>query len=573
MPGGRPGPTSAPAGRRLAALAVLAVLAGVALAAGVLPGTAAPASAHTMLVSTDPAQDAVLPTAPDRIRFTFNEAVAVVPNGVEVYDAEGVTVASSSTVSGPDLDVRLEEEVGKGTLAVVWRVVGEDGHPVSGSLSFSVGAPSDTVAPVATGSTGATEAAESPRALTVARWVGYVGLLLAVGLVAFTVLLLPTSRVADDARRRLVVVARLSAAVAALAWLVGLPLAAVYQVRGGGSRLAESATWAALPAAEYAATAVVVGGIVVAVALLGHGAPARSRAVAALVAATVAACAPALTGHTRAATPEALAIGADMLHLVAGSVWLGGLVALALVLPDLAGRGTLAAEALARFSAFGAGILAALVLTGSLLAWRIVGSWSALVDSGYGQLLIVKLLATATAVAIAAWNRYSLLPGLQNAVRRRDRRAGARPLVRATTVEAAALVAVLLVTGLLVDRSAEVEASVAEAAAEPAVLTGRLGAIEVRATMSPATIGSSTVTIDMQDPAGEPFEGYDTPRARLSSERVDLGRIRLKSVAPGSYAAEVVLPAPGTWQLQVSLRVSEFENSVTTLELEPAAAN
>ena len=51
----------------------------------------------------------------------------------------------------------------------------------------------------------------------------------------------------------------------------------------------------------------------------------------------MAVAAPALTGHTRAAPPVPLSVAADVLHLVAGAVWLGGLVGLALTLPRLAG--------------------------------------------------------------------------------------------------------------------------------------------------------------------------------------------------------------------------------------------
>ena len=61
-----------------------------------------------------------------------------------------------------------------------------------------------------------------------------------------------------------------------------------------------------------------------------------------------------------------------------------------------------------------------LVVAGSFLAWRIAGSWGALLDTGYGALLLVKVLLVAVAVAIAAWNRFSVLPRLRDAARRSD---------------------------------------------------------------------------------------------------------------------------------------------------------
>ncbi len=537
-----------------------AVLAAIAIAAAWVLFTAGPASGHATLIRTDPAQGAVLESAPERIRFTFNEENIGTPEGVQVFDAQGGEIESSATVRGSVLEVDLTEEVGDGTLVVVWRVVSEDGHPVGGSLSFSVGAPSGQVEQPPTSSA----PISVPWGLSLVRWLGYVGLLVATGLVGFTLLFLPASHLADRARHRLVNAARTAAIAAAVAWLAALPLTVVYQV-GDVSSLTRSAAWTALPRTEYGVTAAVMVGVALAVGLLGRGLPTRPRGRAAVAASAVAASAPALTGHTRAASPEALVIGADMIHLLAGSVWLGGLVALALALPDLSGRGTMAAEVLVRFSGVAAGILVVLVATGSVLTWRILGSWSALGDTGYGQLLLVKIAVAMIAVLIAAWNRFKLLPGLQQASRRRERRAGVGLLVRSTVVEAVVLVVVLAVTALVVDRSPEAEAAPADTS-RTGVQTERLGEFEVKATVAPLTTGPNTVTIETRDSAGEPVEGLEAPRARLSSGQINLGTVPVENIGPGTYTAQVVVPTPGTWQLQVSLRTSKFDNPATTLE-------
>ena len=64
----------------------LLLLVGVAV---LVLGTAGPASAHATLISTDPVEGAVLEAAPEQVRFTFDEAVVGVPDGVQVFDAEG----------------------------------------------------------------------------------------------------------------------------------------------------------------------------------------------------------------------------------------------------------------------------------------------------------------------------------------------------------------------------------------------------------------------------------------------------------------------------------------------------
>lgn len=544
-------------GRRRPARLLL-VLVGLAV---LLVGPAGPASAHATLIGSDPVEGAVLDAAPDRIRLTFDEAVAAVPDGAQVFDAEGAPVAASAAATGKELAVSLPERVGPGTYVVVWRVVSEDGHPVSGSLTFSVGAPSVDVTPPPSGSTSTT----APLALSVSRWLGYAGLLLSTGLVAFCLLVVPADQLTGRVRHRLVAVARAAAVATVLAWLVGLPLTVMYQLGADVGALARSGTWAGVSTAEYVVTAAVVLGTAAAVGLLGLGTSTALRRFAALAAGTVAVVAPAFVGHTRAATPEVLVVGADMLHLLAGSIWLGGLVGLALTLRDLAERGDAAAVVLARFSGLAAGVLVALVAAGTLLAWRIVGSWDALVSTGYGRLLLVKVAFALVAVAIAGWNRYRLLPALRASSRQRARRAGADVLRRALVAEASVLVVVLAITGFLVDRSPQAEVS-AVSRERNGVQTATLGDVALLARLAPLTPGPNALTLELTDSAGAPFEGFEAPRARLASDDVDLGPVELTNDGPGSYTADVVVPSPGTWRLQVSLRTSEFDNPVTTVE-------
>ncbi|MDI1460884.1 copper resistance protein CopC [Catellatospora sp. KI3] len=547
--------------RRIRTTALLVLVFVPAMLLG-LPGRA---HAHAHLTGSDPAEGAILRTAPDRVRLTFDEAVRGVPGGVQVYGPQGDPVEAKPTVTGAELEVVLSARLGDGTTVITWRVVSEDGHPISGALTFSVGAPTPvtTPPPAASGTV-----PEVPWTLTLARVAGYAGLLLAAGLIAFAAVFLPADPGADRPRRRIAALARAAAAAGAAAWLAALPITALYLLGGGLARLGEGAAWSSLPPTEYAVTGTVVGGLALAAALLGPGPAARRRRFAAVAAAALAVMAPALAGHTRAASPELLVVGADALHLVAGSVWLGGLVGLALALPGLPGRGTAAAEVLARFSTAAAGVLAALVTTGTLLAWRILGSWTALLGTAYGRLVLAKIAIVLAAVAVAAWNRWSLLPRLARAASRTGRQAHARPVVRATAIEGAVLAAALLVTGFLVDTSPEGGSRPASVSAQanPDTQETTLGDITVRASLTPLTRGSNTITLRLSSAAGEPAEGVAPPVVRLSSDGAELGAVPLTQVSAGWYTARVVLPVGGTWRMQVSLRVSQFANPVGALE-------
>ena len=543
--------------RRRAASLLLALLAG--LLVSLVP--AAPAAAHATLVSTDPAEGAVLGTAPEQVVFTFDESVIGDPAGITVFDAAGDEVASSASVRGPRLVVDLDEEVGEGTLVVVWRLVSADGHPIGGSLRFSVGAPSEVVD---VPGEDADVDVDAPWRLGVLRWLGYLGLLAASGLAAFSVLFLPGDSRADDARARLQGASRLATGVAAVGWCFAVPLVALYQLGLGASALRDGATWSALAPSQYAVPAAVVAGLVLAVACLPPTRPDRLRALAVLAGCVVALAAPAFTGHTRAATPTAFVIGVDVLHLVAGALWLGGLLALALVLGDLSAHDRLGGGTLSRFSTWAAGILVVLVAAGTVLAWRIAGSWDALLDTGYGALLLVKVLAVLVAVGLASWNRFALLPRLHAAGRDAERRDRAATVVRTTWAEAGVLAGVLLVTGFLVDRSPEPEAAAATVASAASEVV-RLDDISAEVTLDPPAVGPTTVSITMTDADGAPAEGFEAPRLSLSTEGVDLGAVALTNLGPGAYAGDLVLPTDGEWTVQVSLRTTEFDNPVRSV--------
>ncbi len=121
--------------------------------------------------------------------------------------------------------------------------------------------------------------------------------------------------------------------------------------------------------------------------------------------------------HAAAVEPgTAAAIAADVVHLAAAGVWIGGLPALALLL-WLAGRAAgadarpYAVLAARRFSRTALALVSALVLSGVWSTWVQVGSVAGLLGTRHGRLLLVKLLAFAAMLVLAALSR-RLIPTL-----------------------------------------------------------------------------------------------------------------------------------------------------------------
>jgi putative copper resistance protein D len=128
-------------------------------------------------------------------------------------------------------------------------------------------------------------------------------------------------------------------------------------------------------------------------------------------------------GHA-AATEERLRLvhlAADVVHLLAAGIWLGGLVPLALLLAWAqrsahAAACAVAGAAVRRFSALGLTCVVTLVATGVANGWVLVGDVPPLVGTPYGRLLLLKLLLLVPLLGLAAVNRLTLKPRLVAAV-------------------------------------------------------------------------------------------------------------------------------------------------------------
>lgn len=537
-------------------------------------GLAVPAHAHASLLGTDPAEGAVLANPPTQLTLRFDEPISLPDKAIQLFDASGAAVPANAAASDTTVTVTVPDEL-SGSYLLAWRVISADGHPVAGSLSFAVGAPSPhRVQPLVSH---APSWVAVP--LAVAQVAGYLGLFLAVGLGVFAAFVLPSGAGgAERLRPVLRTVGRYAIAVAIVAWaaLVGLTVADQQGLDPDG--LLTLRAWTGATPDQLIALALLVAGLL----LVGVGAGLGSASLrGALIGAgaAIAVVAPSVTGHSRAFGPAWLVIATDILHVLAGSIWFGSLVGLVIVLVMARRRRpALVAIALVRFSALAAGVLGLLLATGTILTWRILGSWQDLIGTAYGQLLLAKIALVGVASAVAGWNRFVLLPRLRavtaDGAGRRQRRdveattgQGLFRIGRLVAVEASILVVVLGITGVLVDQSPHPAAAAVRTGA-PMVAAAPLGdSLTALATVAPGSVGRNLLLVQIQDASGEPVETAYPPTVRVRSDDVDLGAVPVRAQASGTYQGVVVLPHPGQWRVQVSLRLDEFDNPVTELVL------
>ncbi|MDT3415078.1 MULTISPECIES: copper resistance protein CopC [Bacillales] len=140
-----------------------------------------PVFAHASLLATIPQDGQVVQASPGEIALEFSEPLEEGLIDLRLYDEHGRSIA----LTGPHLTAgnaaRMRAEPPKlpdGTYTAVWSVVSEDGHPVNGSFTFSVGrSASGTIAPVSDGTSALLD-----RILAVIRYVVEGTLLIAAGL-------------------------------------------------------------------------------------------------------------------------------------------------------------------------------------------------------------------------------------------------------------------------------------------------------------------------------------------------------------------------------------------------------
>jgi len=138
-------------------VAVLAILVGMS-----------PAGAHAELESSDPKDGATLSSAPAAISFVFGEEILPEGNAVTLTDvaADSRLEVGPVEVEGDTVSVAWPSASPEGEFRAAYRVVSADGHPIDGTITFTVEqAVGDTEAtPTAVSASPATAESSSPAA-------------------------------------------------------------------------------------------------------------------------------------------------------------------------------------------------------------------------------------------------------------------------------------------------------------------------------------------------------------------------------------------------------------------------
>jgi copper transport protein len=274
---------------------------------------------------------------------------------------------------------------------------------------------------------------------------------------------------------------------------------------------------------------------------------------------------PAVAGHASVQHPVWLFLPANLIHVAAMAVWLGGLVAFLLCVPaatrKLAGpdRTRLLAATLGRFSPIALACVIALAVTGVIQALLQVDAFGELLHTAYGRAVLIKAGLLVLLVGLAAVNRRRTVPRLRSLADDGGMPGSAGVVLRRTLrAEVAVIAVVLVVTGALAGY-----APAKTVASGPQQLTATIGPAQLSLDVDPATVGANVIHIYLLDPkTGAQYAAVKelTVTASLPSKQIGPLPLKPQVTGPGHYTIPAaVLGAPGTWTLDVTARVSDFD--------------
>jgi copper transport protein len=522
------------------------------------------ASAHAVLLTTDPANDAVVQRSPARVVLRFNETVETAFGGIRVFDAQTrrVDTGKISRPSAKELAVDLEPDLPQGTYTVAWRIVSADSHPLSGAFVFHVGRPGAEPAGVAAEVLDAGSGAVKDAA-TVVRFFDFALLLASAGGAAALALVLTGAGRA--LRRRLASLLALTSAALAVAAAAGIVLQGAVAGGFGFVEAIDPDVVQAVLDTRFGRVWLLQGaaalGVAVAALVLRRRESENAAAVA-LGFSVLLVLTPALAGHANVS--GTVSTIADFAHVGAAAVWTGGLAFLAAALLWAKNkRWSLAAEAVPRFSTLAVGAVAVLVTAGIVNGYLQVGALRGLWETTYGLLLVGKVALVLPLLALGAYNNRFAVPRLRAQTASPTER---RRFLRTIGVELGLFVAVVAVTAVLVTEppaKAEVKPT------GPFATTTQIGSNELNLVVDPAQPGSNEIHLYLTDRTGRPATVAEARvAASLPSRGIGPLRLRALRAGPGHYlVADANLALPGEWRLRVDLRVGEFEAQAASVNV------
>ena len=560
------------------------------------------ASAHANLAEASPKPSEELNEPPQRVIIWFTEPIEPAFSSISVLDPSGSDVTAGETQFEPTEPTAMWvplASLDNGTFTVVWQNVSSvDGHKVIGSFLFAVGQP--------LGSTTQGMTAEQPLVTSpfdpLVRWVIYIGIAVFAGGIFFELIIATrTARIDDDistlsfalnVSNRFIIIALTAIIVVIVAQIAQLILQATIAFDVSAFDVTPSNLIDVVAQSDWGRfwswrlTAAVIAAIVTFASIQTTRRIKRTPesatleddslftetpfGIAAISLGGIYLLLISLTSHN-AATPSDIrwmAIGTDLIHVITATIWVGGIAyLLAASLIAVRSRNEPARAALFKFATNFAPL--AIFATTVLVASGIVSSLMQVsipeaLNTPYGRVLGIKVMLLVVLIALAIRNNRAVAKSHDS------NPPSAQKLGRLIAIELGVAFAVLLATAGLA--SLEPARQYAERkgigiddfVTHTATISGATFDIK----LDPGNTGTNSLTVNITDKDGAPFQHVDEVRARIKYLDDEFGEyfVPLTSISTGKWHIDdLTIGITGAYQLDVTaVRSDSFDSHIST---------
>lgn len=485
--------------------------------------------AHANYVKSNPASDARLAKSPSEVRVTFSETPDAAGSDLAVLDTAGKRLSAPTVTSAADEANTLRVSVPvlpEGGYLVSWTARSAvDGHETKGAFGFAVGnAPLPAIPDIG-------PSAPPPAPLEViGRALSFAGIAGVLGVSVFTLFIRPPVEESERRRERQLI------AIAG-----GLLVA--------GSALMLASFGAGIPSRLllFLALRGIAGLVAIGALFLPERAvrPDARREIVAFAGLAAGLWATLISHAAASGDPKYIAL--DFIHIVAISIWSGGVAAFALVAAPAVRDGKALGAMTWRLSLTALVCVAVLITTGTLQALDRLVLLEDLYETPYGIALLAKIVLLVSLVALGALNLLVWGPRLRRGV---AARAG---LLRGVAIETALFILVFVATSFLTAL-----APPAQANAAAFDQTQRVDGVRVELLVATNNPGRNRYVVRVTQGLA-PVTNAERVAIRFTMVEHDMGEQELVAAqrAPGEYVAEGSPTAMfGTWKLQTIVRLA-----------------
>lgn len=531
------------------------------------------ASAHANLLRSTPPANAVLDSTPLEIRLWFTEPLEPEFSRFTLHDIE----TPPSQVDNADSTqlYMLPNNLEDGLYTVIWRVVSSaDGHRTEGSFTFTIG---DPIAGYATLNSPITPPIPTNSAFI--RWLNLLTLAFMIGTIGFTLFVWNPSDLATEPNQEYPL-----RTLTLIAWMllgIGSFFILFLQVSiSVDTTLLDSITHPALKSvlADTRFGHLWLGRMllwgVLGITLILTNLNARFYWLSFFICSGIL-LTHSLNSHASAATISFPAIANDWLHLLAASLWIGGLIQFLTLIPFLKKLST-ATEDIARltgyFSNYARILVLSLILTGLYAAWLEVGSVDGLLETQYGNALLVKLIIILPLIAVAGTNLFLTQKGLNN-----GQRIWIGRLRRLLVIEITLIISIFATVGVMTAIS-PARGELAQQAAvpkppkpTPIVEEQQADGLTITLEISPGWVGENSFSLSITNRSGTPIENASLIRLRFENRDANLGESELRPTNQGGgiYAIQGSnISTPGEWRIRTNIQRPSAYDTVIDFQTE-----